>query len=50
MSYDALGRRDALPNMFHQINSKIGKYNDTAGQYSIKNLQPLVYYNDHHQK
>ena len=56
MSYNAMSKRDTLPNLFDTINTKIPKYDDTYTNtstqktYVISNMHPQMYYNEHHQK
>lgn len=55
MSYNAMSKRDTLPDMFGLINQKIPKYNcswtefKSAKNYTITNMHPQMYYNEHHQ-
>ena len=56
MSYNALSKRDTIPNLFTTINAKIPLYNDsytnttTSKVYSFTDMHPQMYYSEHHQK
>lgn len=55
MSYPSLGQRDAIGNLFLQLDTKLTpittNYTDTNLQanFKIPSLIPQSYYNDHHQ-
>ena len=56
MSYNAMSKRDTLPNLFETINSKIPTYNasytsqNNSHTYTITSMHPQMYYSEHAQK
>lgn len=54
MSFPSLGKRDAISNLFREMNQNMPTYENTytdsvlAANFKITNVRPQVYYNDHY--
>jgi hypothetical protein len=54
MSFPALGKRDALVNLFLQLDKNTSTYDSNytdsglGGNFRVTDLKPGFYYNDHH--
>lgn len=55
MSYDAISKKDTMQNLFSEVSGKLSTYNytyndDKGATFTLSNLKPHFYYNEHHQK